>query len=588
MQTYRGTAASPGIAIGPAAIFRKSTLTIQERTLNEQAVGPEVERFRAAVGLSKQQLEAIAERAERDTGEETAAIFRAHLLFLEDPAIVDAVEERVREGRRSAEAVVAEVIEEQAATLAALADAYFAARAADVRDVGERLIRNLLHPAGEGGAGEGRTGEIGEGIGGGGSGAPGVVFAHDLAPSDTAQLDRRMVLAFVTEAGGPTSHTAIMARAMGIPAVVGTGELLARVHEGETVIVDGGEGTVVCSPETGLLTDYRRRSDAAAARSRGRERLRDLPAETTDGRRVELAANIGHPREAGPALEHGPDGVGLYRTEFLFLDRSTVPGEDEQYEAYRAVAEAFGERPVIIRTLDIGGDKEVPALGLEREANPFLGWRALRISLQRRDLFRTQLRALWRAAAHGHILVMFPMVATVDEVRQAKAALAQAREELVAEGKPCGSAIPVGIMVETPAAAVSADILAREVDFFSLGTNDLIQYTLAADRVNEKVAYLYDPFHPAVLRLIARTVEAAHAAGIWCGMCGEMAGMVEAAPFLVGIGLDELSMNAPALPLLKEAIRGMTAARAAELARKALDAESGARAREILAGKAGD
>ncbi|MHB8946377.1 MAG: phosphoenolpyruvate--protein phosphotransferase, partial [Bacillota bacterium] len=299
-------------------------------------------------------------------------------------------------------------------------------------------------------------------------------------------------------------------------------------------------------------------------------------------------ANIGHPREAGPALEHGPDGVGLYRTEFLFLDRSTLPGEDEQYEAYRAVAEAFGERPVIIRTLDIGGDKEAPALGLEREANPFLGWRALRISLQRRDLFRAQLRALWRAAAHGHILVMFPMVATVDEVRQAKAALAQAREELEAEGKPCGDRIPVGIMVETPAAAVSADILAREVGFFSIGTNDLIQYTLAADRVNEKVAYLYDPFHPAVLRLIARTVEAAHAAGIWCGMCGEMAGMVEAATFLVGVGLDELSMSAPSVPLVKEAVRGMSAARAAELARQALEAESGARARKILAGKDGD
>lgn len=579
------------MAIGPAAILRKSQLAIEERRLDQAAVEPELERFRAAVAESRRQLEVVVERAERETGEETAAIFRAHLLFLDDPAIVETVEERIRGDRRSAEAIVAEVIAEQAATLAALTDAYFAARAADVRDVGERIVRNLLNPAGTsgprvGGAGAGAGAAAGMGGGSGaGAGGPHVLFAHDLAPSDTAQLDRHAVLAFVTETGGPTSHTAIMARALGIPAVVGTGDLLSRVREGETVVVDGGEGSVVFSPEPGLLADYRRRADDAAARRRERGRLKDLPAQTTDGRRIELAVNIGHPREAGPALEHGPDGVGLYRTEFLFLDRSTLPGEDEQFEAYRAVAEAFGGRPVIIRTLDIGGDKEVPALGLERETNPFLGWRAIRISLQRRDLFRTQLRALWRAAAHGHILVMFPMVATVDEVRQAKAALRAAREELAAEGKPCGEKVPVGIMVETPAAAVAADILAREVDFFSLGTNDLIQYTLAADRVNEKVAYLYDPFHPAVLRLIARTVEAAHAAGIWCGLCGEMAGMVEAAPFLVGIGLDELSMNAPSVPLVKEAIRGMPAARAAELARKALDAESGAMAREVLAGK---
>ena len=575
MRTLRGTAASPGIAIGPAAILRKGQLKIEERRLDEAAVGTEIERFRAAVEVSRRQLEEVTARAERETGPETAAIFRAHLLFLDDPEIVDAIEERIRSGRRNAEAIVAEVIAEQAMALAALDDAYLAARGADVRDVGDRIIRNLLNPEGVGGA-------VGSGEP---SGRRHVLFAHDLAPSDTAQLDRRSVLAFVTEAGGPTSHTAIMARALGIPAVVGVGDLLTSGHEGETVIVDGGQGTVILSPDQTVLMEYERRADEVAARRRERERLKDLPAETIDGRRVELAANLGHPREAGPALEHGPDGVGLYRTEFLFLDRSTLPGEDEQYEAYRAVAEAFGKRPVIIRTLDIGGDKEVPALGLERETNPFLGWRALRISLQRRDLFRTQLRALWRAAAHGNILVMFPMVATVDEVRQAKAALAEARAELVAEGKPCGVRIPVGIMVETPAAAVAADILAREVEFFSLGTNDLIQYTLAADRVNEKVAYLYDPFHPAVLRLIARTVEAAHSAGIWCGMCGEMAGLVEAVPFLVGVGLDELSMNAPSVPVVKEAIRAMSAAKAAELARRALDAESGARAREILAGR---
>jgi phosphotransferase system enzyme I (PtsI) len=403
-----------------------------------------------------------------------------------------------------------------------------------------------------------------------------------LAPSDTAQLDRRLVLAFVTEVGGPTSHTAIMARSLGIPAVVGTGDVLARVREGMAAAIDGDAGSVVLGPDEAASRGFERRRQEATARREGLRRLRDLPAVTTDGRAIELAANVGHPREAAPALEYGPTGVGLYRTEFLFLDRDTLPDEDEQYEAYRAVAEAFGRYPVIIRTLDIGGDKEVPALGLPRESNPFLGWRALRISLQRRDLFETQLRAMWRAAAHGNILVMFPMVATIGEIRQAKAALRAAREGLVAEGKTVGAKLPAGIMVETPAAAVAADILAKEVDFFSLGTNDLIQYTLAVDRVNEKVAYLYDPFNPAVLRLIDKTVDAAHRAGIWCGMCGEMAGLAAAAPFLVGIGLDELSMSPPSVPLVKEAIRGMSAREAGRLARQALDCESGEEVRELL------
>lgn len=584
MKSYCGTPASPGIAIGPARVVRKTAVHVVEHVLAESEVTGEIGRFGAAVAASRAQLEEVARRHLAEGRSELAAILEAHLLIAQDPAILEEVEDRIRSRLRNAEAVVSGVVGEHAATLAALPDAYLAERAADVRDVGDRIIRNLLGLPDPAERLRPADGLAGRPAGAATPEAAGIILAHDLAPSDTAQLDRRQVLAFVTETGGPTSHTAIMARALEIPAVVGTGEFGAEAPEGATVIVDGDRGVVVLQPDEETIAGYRSRQAERAAERQRLAGLRDLPAVTTDGRRVELAANLGHPREAARALEQGAAGVGLYRTEFLFLDRPTLPGEDEQYEAYRAVAEAFGERPVIIRTLDIGGDKEVPALGLPGEANPFLGWRALRISLERQDLFRTQLRALWRAAAHGNVMVMFPMVTTVDEVRLAKAALASAGEELAAEGQARGGKLAVGIMVETPAAATIADILAKEVDFFSLGTNDLTQYTLAVDRGNERVSHLYDPFHPAVLRLVARTLESAHQAGIWCGMCGEMAGDVAAAPFLVGIGVDELSMSPVSIPPVKEAIRGMSAARAAEAARKALNARSGAEARQLLAG----
>lgn len=566
MKTYRGTPASPGIAVGQVRLVRKARAPVVERVLTDAEVVPETARLRAAVAAGQVQLETLARRHAKEGRAELAAILETHLLLLQDPAIFAEAEDRIRSRKRNAEAVVAEVVEENAATLAALPDPYIAARAADVRDVGERVLRNL--------------GGLPDAVAVG-SGAS-IVFARDLAPSDTAGFRPGQILALVTEAGGPTSHTAIIARALEIPAVVGVGELGTEVREGATAAVDGDRGLAVLEPDDLTIDEYRERLAASVA---GRERLaglRDLPALTTDGRRIELAANLGHPREAARAVAYGADGVGLYRTEFLFLDRPDLPGEDEQYEAYRSVAEAFGERPVIVRTLDIGGDKDIPALGLPQQVNPFLGWRALRICLDRRELFLTQLRALWRASSYGNVHIMFPMVTTVEELRLAKAVLAEAGRELDEQGVRRGRKLPTGIMVETPAAATIARVLAREVAFFSLGTNDLTQYTLAVDRGNALVSHLYDPFHPAVLSLIADTVDAAHEAGIWCGLCGEMAADVAAAPFLVGIGLDELSLSPASIPLIKEAVRGLSAARATGVARKALNAESAAQARQIL------
>jgi phosphotransferase system enzyme I (PtsI) len=551
MRTYRGIAASPGIAVGQVRLVRKARPPVVERVLTDAEVAPETSRLRAAVAAGQAQLETLARRHAGDGKTELASILEAQFLLLQDPAILAEAEDRIRSRKRNAAAVVAAVVEENAATLAALPDSHLAARAADVRDVGERILRNL----------RGLPDAVAVGAG------ACLVFADDLAPSDMAGLRPGQILALVTEAGGPTSHTAIIAKGLEIPAVVGVGELGTEVRDGVTAVVDGERGLAVLEPDEMTLNEYRERLAASVA---GRERLaslRGVPALTTDGRRIALAANLGHPREAARAVAYGADGVGLYRTEFLFLDRPDLPGEDEQYEVYRSAAEAFGERPVIVRTLDVGGDKGILPLGL---------------CVDRREIFVTQLRALWRASLHGNVQVMFPMITTVEELRRAKAVLAEAGRELDDKGSRRGRKLPTGIMVETPAAVASAHLLAREVEFLSLGTNDLTQYVLAVDRGDALVSHLYDPFHPAVLNLIAATVGAAHQAGIWCGLCGEMAADAAAAPFLVGIGLDELSMSPAAIPLVKEAVRGLSAARAVGAARKALSAESAAQARQVL------
>lgn len=563
MKIIRGIAASPGIAIGAAFQFRQDELRFERRVVGDPAA--EWRRFQSAAARAGEQLAAVCAGARDELGEEQAAIFEAHLLMLEDPELLAAVQNAIEERSLNAEAALSDAAERYAETLEALDDEYLRARAADVRDVAGRVLRILL----------GREAATGPD-------APAVVVARDLTPSDTILMDKSHVLGFCTAEGGPTAHTAILARTMGLPAVVGAGAGVLSVAPGATVVLDGTTGCLVVEPDEATLASYRQ-SQAAADQLRAQSLSRaGEPAVTRDGRRVEVVANIGSVDEARAALDAGAEGVGLLRTEFLYLGRASLPGEEEQYRAYRAILEAMGSRPVILRTLDIGGDKELPYLELAPEPNPFLGVRAIRLSLARPDLLHQQLRAALRAAPGHNLKIMFPMVATVAEVRAARQALGSARDELQAEGQPLPERVEVGIMVETPAAAVMADRLAREVDFFSIGTNDLSQYTFAADRTNARVAALADALQPAVLRLVARVIAAAHAHGKWVGLCGELAGEPLAIPILLGLGLDEFSMNPPAILLAKELIRSLTAEEAQDLANAALDLDDAAEVRALV------
>ncbi len=546
-KVLHGVAAAAGVVIGPAFVYREG----QPETAARAAAAPEEElaRFEEARRRAENELNALAERAD-DQGRE---ILTAHQLMLQDPELQNLVEAAIRDGQPAEEAVRT-ATEQFAAMLEALDDEYLRERAADVRDVGRRLVAALT----------GRT--VGVVLQ-----RPSVVVARDLAPTDTIGIDRSLLLGIVTEQGGPTSHTTILARSWGIPAVVATAGVLEAASDGMTVALDGDAGEVVLDPGA----ETRSRYEAAMARAREQaERDRaeaSLPAETPDGVRVELAGNAGSPGEVAFAMEKGAEGIGLLRSEFLFMGRSTAPTEEEQYQAYaEALRNARGQR-VIIRTLDIGGDKDVPYLGLAKEENPFLGVRALRLCFRRPELFQTQLRALLRASVHGRLAIMFPMVSGLSDLRRAKEALAEARRSLEAEGHPVADRYEVGIMVEIPSAALLADHLAREVDFFSIGTNDLVQYTLAVDRGNPELTEMYQPYHPAVLRLIDRIVQAAHAAGKWVGVCGEMGGLPEGALLLLGLGVDELSMAPALLPRIKRLVRSTPAAEARAVARECLE-----------------
>jgi phosphotransferase system enzyme I (PtsI) len=532
-----GVAASEGVALGPVFVHVFEGLEPERERIPEDAVEAELKRFRDAVEAVVRRLSETGDRLRASDDEEEAGIFEAHVEMARDPELHSEVEERVRD-LESPEAAVLAVGEEYAETFAAMEDEYMAARADDVRDVSNQIASELMG---------GRAANL-EALK-----TPSVILARNLAPSETARLPKGMALGFVTAEGSKTSHVSIMARSMGIPAVVGVGVGLEVILGAETVAVDGGEGYAVADPEPDTVADLERKREQIAGERAALEEYRHVEARTRDGRRIEVSANLGSASEAEEALLWGADGVGLFRTEFLFMERKELPSEDEQYEAYREVAEAFGERPVIVRTLDVGGDNNLPGVEEHEEENPFLGWRGIRMSLDVPKLFKPQLKAILRAAKSGNLKVMFPMVVNVEELRAAQRVLDDCREELEGEGQEAGP-VEVGVMIETPAAAICAAHLAPEVTFFSIGTNDLVQYTLAADRGNERLRHLQDADHPAVLELIKRTCEAAREAGIWVGVCGEAAGEPALISKLVELGVGELSMSVPSIPRAKKII----------------------------------
>ncbi|MEV5030150.1 phosphoenolpyruvate--protein phosphotransferase [Paenibacillus sp. LPE1-1-1.1] len=530
----QGIAASPGYAVGVAKVLAAKTAQISKMPLENDRLDTEITRFEAAVAATRAELEAIHAQLLEQKKEHEAEIFEAHLMLLEDEELIDRSKELVRTEKINIEFAFHSVSEEIAEMIGGLDDPYLKERAADIRDVSRRVLNKLLGITDE---------DLNDASG------PIILFAEDLTPSDTAQLDPAKVIGFATQAGGSTSHSAIIARSIGIPAIVGVGSAMENtVKNGQSVIIDGTDGKIYIQPDEATLARYSQlQQDQLEIKKRHQSYL-NQPSASSDGVQVELVANIGLVKDAELAASAGAEGIGLFRTEFLYMDADQLPSEDVQFEAYCKAAEAFGsDAPIVIRTIDIGGDKEIPYLKLPKEDNPFLGFRAIRICLDRPEMFKTQLRAILRASAFGNLKIMFPMIATLGEWRQAKALLEETKQEFSAAGIAYNPGIETGIMIEIPAAALLADKFAREVDFFSIGTNDLVQYTLAADRMNPKLGYLNDPLHPAVLQLIERVITAAHANGKWAGMCGEMAGQKHALPILLGLGLDEFSMSASAV-----------------------------------------
>ena len=532
-----GVAASEGVAVGPVFVHEAGELEPDRTSIGEEEVEDEIKRFEDAVPVVVQKLSETAEKMREEGNENEAAIFDAHTELAQDPELADGVKERVN-NLESPESAILAVGEQYAQMFANMEDEYMAARADDVRDVARQIAAEVM------GEQSGGLESLDE---------PSVVLAHGLAPSDTARVPKGMALAFVTVEGSKTSHVSIMARSMGIPAVVGVGAALEEAFEAETVAVDGGEGYAIADPDEDTLSDIERKQAALDEERAELEQYKDAEAHTSDGRRIEVSANLGSAAEAEDALEWGAEGVGLFRTEFLFMERDELPSEDEQYEVYSKVVEAFGEKPVIFRTLDVGGDKDLPGVDQPEEENPFLGWRGIRMCLDVPEIFKPQLKALLRSAARGNVKIMFPMIVNADEVRQAKELLEESRGELEAAGEEFGE-VDVGVMIETPAAAICAADIAKEVAFFSVGTNDLVQYTLAADRGNERLRHFQGADHPAVLRLIGLTCEAAEEAGIWVGVCGEAAADPELAPKLIELGVKELSMSAPSIPKAKKVV----------------------------------
>ena len=550
----QGISGSRGVAVGNVYRYIQEEIVIPDYTVADDKVEEEIGKFAAAMAATLKQLDTIRQKALDEMGPEEAAIFEAHMQIAQDPSLSDGIKSLVESSHTNVVAATAQTIETFANIFLGMEDAYMRERGADIKDIGDRLMRNMLgmNPRGLSHI----SGEV-------------ILVAQDLAPSDTASLDKNVVKGIVTAAGGPTSHAAIMARTLEIPAVMGVGDIESFV-DGDKAVVLGTDGIVEINPSDADWDEY---TNQAAAFQEELKRLREsanLEATTTDGHHVELFGNIGKAKDAKNALTMGAQGIGLYRTEFLYMENDELPAEDVQFEEYKKVAQDMKGKPVIIRTMDIGGDKELKCLDLPSEMNPFLGYRAIRISLNRPDIFKVQLRALLRASAFGDIHIMYPMIASVEEVKQANAMLDECKDELTAEGKEFNKDIKVGIMIEVPAAAVISPILAKYVDFFSIGTNDLCQYTLAVDRMNEAIGSLYQPLHPGVLRLIKHVIDASHEQGKFTGMCGELASDPVATMILLGLGLDEFSMTASSIPLIKNILRSVSKAECEEVANKAL------------------
>ncbi|MEY4922141.1 MAG: phosphoenolpyruvate-protein phosphotransferase PtsI [Pseudomonadota bacterium] len=535
-----GILVSPGIAFGKALLLKEDEIVINREKIPADQVEQEIARFLTARNKTSAQLTVIMEKAEKSLGVEKAAIFEGHIMLLEDEELEHEIIALIKDDKQSADAAAYSVIEGQAKALEELDDEYLKERAADVRDIGKRLLKNIL----------GLTivdlSAIPDEV---------ILVATDLTPSETAQLNLEKVLGFITDLGGRTSHTSIMARSLELPAIVGTTDVTKHVKNSDYLILDAVNNKIYVNPTNEVISELKSIWKQYVAERHELAKLKDLPAITLDGHQVEVVANIGTVRDIAGTERNGAEGVGLYRTEFLFMDRDSLPTEEEQFQAYKAVAQAMSPQPVIVRTMDIGGDKDLPYLNLPKEENPFLGWRAIRIAMDRKEILHAQLRAILRASAFGKLRIMFPMIISVEEVRILKAELELLKRQLREEKKDFDETIEVGVMIETPAAAVIARHLAKEVDFFSIGTNDLTQYTLAVDRGNELISHLYNPMSPSVLGLIKQVIDASHAEGKWTGMCGELAGDERATLLLLGMGLDEFSMSAISIPRIKKIIR---------------------------------
>ncbi|SUM90906.1 phosphoenolpyruvate--protein phosphotransferase [Staphylococcus saprophyticus] len=566
MSNYiNGIAASDGVAIAKAYLLVEPDLSFDsEKVLDVDA---EIAKFNNAIQTSKVELTKIRNNAEQNLGADKAAIFDAHLLVLDDPELIQPIEEKIKNEQVNAPTALSEVTGQFITIFESMDNEYMKERAADIRDVSKRVLAHIL------GVELPNPSMIDESV---------VIIGNDLTPSDTAQLNKEFVQGFVTNIGGRTSHSAIMSRSLEIAAVVGTKSITQEVKQGDMIIVDGLTGEVIIDPTEDEVIAYQNKRERFFEDKQELQKLRDEETTTIDGRHAELAANIGTPNDLKGVIENGAEGIGLYRTEFLYMGRDEMPTEDEQFEAYKKVLETMEDKRVVVRTLDIGGDKELPYLNLPEEMNPFLGYRAIRLCLDQPDIFRPQLRALLRASAFGKLNIMFPMVATIQEFRDAKALLLEEKDNLTNEGIEVSDDIELGIMVEIPSTAALADVFAKEVDFFSIGTNDLIQYTMAADRMSERVSYLYQPYNPSILRLVKQVIEASHKEGKWTGMCGEMAGDEIAIPLLLGLGLDEFSMSATSVLKARRQIKGLSQNEMEELAQRAIDCATSEEVQDLV------